>query len=223
MRLIAVASAIAVLALPVSAQIGNPAGVDPASPQGAPGVPASHFANTQDKLFAQLVAAGGMAEVEFGKIADSKAQSSSVKLFAKRMLQDHSRANEQLAPLAKQASIPLPSELAPDDKGMKEELDKSTGRTFDLTYMQGQLVGHQKAVILLQYEIGQGQNPDLQKFAAETLPAVLAHLEMARGIMDELRDVTTQATVGTGRDGSPESPPSPRQGQQNAPNNGAKK
>jgi putative membrane protein len=197
-RFFASVSFLTALALPAAAQIGNPAGVDPATPQSAPGVPAPHTTNTQDKLFAQLLGAGGMAEVEFGKIADGKAQSSSVKDFARRMVQDHSRANEQLEKLAKQANIPLAGELGPDEKAMKDELDRSSARNFDLAYMQGQLVGHQKAVVLLQYEIGQGQDSELQRFAAESLPVVIGHLEMARAVMDELTGAEPQATMGVG-------------------------
>jgi len=197
-RFLASASVLTALALPATAQIGNPAGVDPATPQSAPGVPAPHTTNTQDKLFAQLLATGGMAEVEFGKIADRKAQSSSVKEFARRMVQDHSRANEQLEKLAKQANIPLPTELGPDEKAMKNELDGTSARGFDLAYMQGQLIGHQKAVILLQYEIGQGQDGELQRFAAESLPVVMGHLEMARAVMAEITAAEPQGTIGVG-------------------------
>ena len=198
-RLVTFASVLAALTLPASAQIGNPAGVDPATPQSAPGVPAPNTTNTQDKLFAQLLSAGGLAEVVFGKIADSKAESSSVKEFARRMVQDHSKSNEQLEALAKQANIPLSGELGPDEKAMQEELDRAPGRDFDIAYMQGQLVGHQKAVILLQYEIGQGQDGELQRFAAESLPIVIGHLEMARAVMDELTGAASPATTGAAR------------------------
>jgi putative membrane protein len=205
-HLIAAASVLTALTLPTAAQIGNPAGVDPATPQSAPGVPAPHSTNTQDKLFAQLMAVGGLAEVEFGKLAEGKAESSSVKEFARRMVQDHSKANEHLETLAKQANIPLPGGLGPDETAMKYDLDRSSARSFDLAYMQGQLVGHQKAVILLQYEIGQGQNSELQKFAAESLPIVMGHLEMARTVMDELTGAAPQVTTGVGPRGREDHP-----------------
>jgi hypothetical protein len=65
---------------------------------------------------------------------------------------------------------------------MRAELDSANGRAFDLAYMQGQVIDHQKTAILLQWEIGQGQKPELQRFAAETLPTVLAHLEIANNV-----------------------------------------
>jgi putative membrane protein len=84
------------------------------------------------------------------------------------------------------ANIPLPDGPAPEHVATKASLEKLSGRPFDLAYMQAQIVDHQKTIILLQYEIGQGQNAGLQRFAAETLPAVLAHLEAAKSITAEL-------------------------------------
>ena len=49
--------------------------------------------------------------------------------------------------------------------------------------MQGQVVDHQRAVVLLTWEIGQGQDAPLQQWAAATLPIVLDHLEMAKALV----------------------------------------
>jgi predicted outer membrane protein len=131
---------------------------------------------------------GGMAEVEFGRIADNKAVTDLVKEFARRMIEDHSKTNDELAKIAKQANIPLPTQLAPDHQAVKSDLDKASGINFDRAYMHGQVIDHQKTTILLQYEIGQGQDAALQRFAAETLPTVMVHLEMARNLLAELSD-----------------------------------
>jgi putative membrane protein len=202
-HVIAAASVLTALAVPATAQIGNPAGVDPATSQSAPGVPAPNTANTQDKLFAQLIAAGGLAMVELGKMAEAKAQQNNVKQFARRMIEDHSKTNDDVERLAKLAQISLSGEIGPDDVVMKQRLETLAGSGFDLAYIQGQLVAHQKAVLLLQYEIGQGQDSALQKLAAESLPAVIAHLRMARDLMDDLTGAATTTTVGARESISP--------------------
>jgi putative membrane protein len=51
-------------------------------------------------------------------------------------------------------------------------------------------VDHQKTVQLLQWEISFGQNADLQKFAADTLPTVLRHLELAQQLGARLNGQT---------------------------------
>jgi len=184
MRLLAIPAALAVLAAaPVAAQLGNPAGMSPSTPLAAPGIPAPNQPNNQDRLFVYLAAAGGMAEVDAGKMADAKARSDAVKEFARRMVQDHHKANTQLTPLANADRIALPRDLDPDHKAMRAELEKLSGPQFDLAYLRGQLVDHQKTAQILQWEINSGQDAQLQQFAKDTLPVVLQHLEMVQGLI----------------------------------------
>lgn len=173
------------VAFPALAQIGNPAGWAPDSRLEAPGVPAPNQTNTQDRLFAQLIAAGGMAEVELGRLAAGKARSSTVKEFANRMVDDHTAANDKLSRIAEKSKIPLPTEPDADHRRIREDLEKRDDG-FDLAYMRAQVVDHQKTAQLLEWEIGSGQDAELQRFASETLPTVLQHLELARILTAEL-------------------------------------
>ena len=187
MRRVAIALSFAVLPVSVvMAQIGNPAGMAPDTRFEAPGKPAPNQTNYQDRLFAKLTAAGGMAEVEFGNLAAEKAGNSGVKDFAQRMVEDHGKANDTLKGLADASKIPLPDELDPDHQRQRAELEKLEDAEFDLAYMRGQIVDHQKTVQLLIWEIGSGQDAEIQRFAAATLPTVLRHLEMARDLTAEL-------------------------------------
>jgi putative membrane protein len=158
----------------------------PSTPLSAPGKPAPNEANVQDRLFVHLAASGGMAEVQAGKLAQGAAQNAAVRDFAQMMVQDHSKTNDRLGGLAKKAGIPLPPRLAPDHEAMLAELKSLSGAQFDLAYMQHQLVEHQKTVQMLQWQWSMGQNAELQKLAAESLPVVLRHLEMAQAIMSQL-------------------------------------
>src|SRR6185369_8536724 len=106
--------------------------------------------------------------------------------FARRMVADHTKANRELEGLAKASQIPLPSQLNPEHNRMRSTLESTSADAFDLAYMQGQVVEHQKAVLLLTWEVGQGQDAPLQQWAAATLPVVLGHLEMAKTLVAEL-------------------------------------
>lgn len=180
--------AIALTLLPVAAlaQIGNPAFMAPDTRFDAPGVPAPGQANTTDKLFAQLTAEGGLAEINMGELAAGKAQSSAVGDFARRMIDDHSAANDNLASIAEQLDLVLPDTLNPEHATRRAQLEDLDGAAFDIAYMRGQVVDHQKTTQLLIWEIGSGQDAALQKFAAQTLPAVLQHLKQAREIVAAL-------------------------------------
>jgi putative membrane protein len=210
MRVPALAAAlVALTALPVAAQIGNPAGMTAATPQTEPGKPAPHQPNAQDRLFFHLASTGGMAEVEGARAAEKKATSPAVKDFARKMADEHSRANEQLTPLAKAASVPLPDRLDPDHQAQRAALDTLSGTAFDLAYMRQQLVEHQKTATLLEWEISYGQDGDLQRYAMQQLPGVLQHLEMTQAILAQLTGAAPQGLAAAGASGS--AAPSDRQ------------
>ena len=182
-------------ALPGFAQIGNPAGMAPGTPQSGPGVPAPHTANTTDRLFAHIATIGGLAEVELAMSAEQRSQNGAVKAFAQHMIQDHRKANERLANLAKQAGIVLPEELDPEHKGMRTTLEQLSGPQFDVAYMRGQIIEHQKTVQLFEWEISSGQDADLQRFASETLPAIFAHLQMAQDLVAQIAGQVPQGAA----------------------------
>jgi putative membrane protein len=187
MRLQILAILLAVLpASPALAQIGNPGFFAPDTRFESPGVPAPNQTNSDDRLFAQLLAEGGTAEVVFGELASQKAQAPAAGDFARRMIDDHSAANKDLQAIAEKSKIPLPDDLNADHVKMRSELEALDGAAFDLAYMRGQVVDHQKATQLLIWQIANGQDGELQRFASKTLPKVLEHLSMARAIVDEL-------------------------------------
>lgn len=206
MRLFITGTACAlVLSWSAFAQIGNPAGMSPSTPLSEPGKPAPHHPNTTDRLFVHLAGTGGMAEVEAGKLASSKAQNPAVSRFAKMMVDEHSKTNERLKALAGKADIPLPPGLDPDHKATLAKLETLSGAEFDRAYMHAQLIDHQKTVQILQWELSNGQDAHLQKLAAETLPGVLKHLEHAQAVMSELTGSVPQGLAAYPTSGEPSS------------------
>jgi putative membrane protein len=55
-----------------------------------------------------------------------------------------------------------------------------------VAYIKDQIVDHQKTALLLEWEINSGEDAQLQRFAADTLPDVLHHLQAAQTIHAEL-------------------------------------
>src|SRR2546423_14058401 len=98
-----IAALTSLVAMPASAQFGNPGGLDPGTRESAPGVPIPGQTNVPDRLFITLAAQGGMADVNLAKLAQQKSRNDAVTAFAKRMIEDHGKTNEQLTQLAKQA------------------------------------------------------------------------------------------------------------------------
>jgi putative membrane protein len=159
---------------------GNPAGLSPDSPGLEASSPRPDHANSQDKLFVRQATLGGQAEVEFGRLAQKKGSADAVKKFGERMVDDHSKAGERLAGLARGLNPNIPKELDPEHRTVREQLTKTSGKDFDIAYLTTQIEDHQRTANLLMWEISMGQNEALKKFAAEQLPVVLDHLEMAK-------------------------------------------
>jgi putative membrane protein len=177
-RVLARVASIFMLAVPAAGQEGNPAFMTPDTGPKQP--------NNTDRVFVHAAALGGMAEVELGKLAEQMSQNDAVKEFARRMVDDHSKANDRLIGLAKEDGIAVPKEVDEEHKAMRQRLTTANGAEFDLAYLQGQVIEHQKTVQLLEYEIGSGQDTDLKNFAAEILPIVLQHLRAAQALQAEM-------------------------------------
>jgi putative membrane protein len=58
--------------------------------------------SVKDKTFMKKAAKGGMMEVAMGNLAEQNGQSDDVKSFGKRMVTDHSKANDELKSIAAQ-------------------------------------------------------------------------------------------------------------------------
>ena len=135
-----------------------------------------------DSTFVKKAAQGGLAEVELGQLAAQKASSEEVKKFGQRMVDDHTKANEQLKQVAAEKNIEIPRQLDAKDKATKARLEKLSGEQFDKAYMKDMVKDHQKDVPEFQRESSMGKDPAVKNFAQQTLPTLKEHLKEAEKI-----------------------------------------
>jgi putative membrane protein len=135
-----------------------------------------------DAQFAMKAAQGGLTEVQFGQLAESKGTSDAVKEFGKRMVNDHSKAGEQLKQVAQQENLNLPMEMSKTDKGSYERLSKLSGAEFDREYAKMMVRDHEKDVAEFQKESQDGKDELMKNFAAQTLPTLQEHLQLAKQV-----------------------------------------
>jgi putative membrane protein len=132
----------------------------------------------EDKTFVREAAIGGMAEVEFSKVAQ-KSENGDVKRFAERMIEDHTRANEQLTSIATGLGVDMPKALDSEHERMRQKLQTLHGKAFDDQYTHAMVEDHNKAVKLFQQEERSGHNTELKQFAQKTSPTLDEHQKMA--------------------------------------------
>jgi putative membrane protein len=146
--------------------------------------------NSPDQTFFKHAAEGGIAEVEAGKLAQSKGNSQPVKDFGAMMVRDHSAANDKLQSIATAENIKLPTTSSPVQMTSKAKLEVLSGDTFDKAYIKNQVTAHERTVALFKQEIATGTDSQAKSFAQETLPTIQAHLK-------KIRDIAAQEGVTT--------------------------
>jgi putative membrane protein len=161
---------------------GTPRGVDPTNHPGFPEEDQQTQTKIDDKRFVQDALLGGMTEVELGKVALEKASSDPVKQFAQKMIDDHSKANEDLKQLGSKENINVPDSLDSKHQSRVEKLSKLSGAGFDRAYIKDQLKDHQQDVQEFQQEAQRGSDPNVKSFASKTLPVLEEHLSMAKDL-----------------------------------------
>ena len=129
--------------------------------------------------FVKHAAQGGLAEVALGNLGVQKAQSDDVKQFAQRMVDDHSKANDELMDLARKQAIDIPKQMSAEQRATVDRLSKLSGAAFDREYMKAMVKDHDHDVAMFETYSQHGKDEQLKSWAAKTLPTLQDHKEMA--------------------------------------------
>lgn len=139
-----------------------------------------------DQKFIMDAGFGGLAEVKHGKLAAQKGGSEEVKQYGQQMVDEHTKANNELATIGTMKGEYPPGALNAKHKSMQEKLEKLSGAEFDREYVKGQVKGHQEMLTVLDKEIKDGTDSELKAFAEKMKPSVQAHLTKAEGMMSAM-------------------------------------
>jgi putative membrane protein len=141
------------------------------------------------------------------------------------MIDDHTKAGDQLKQIATSNSIPLDTKIDDKHKNLMDKMQKLNGADFDKEYMSAMVDGHEDAVRDLRSRVDEnrsvsdrltGKNPEnpaavkpetsnnrvttsINEWAANTLPTVERHLDRAKEIKDNVDhpNRTARGTSGT--------------------------
>jgi putative membrane protein len=149
-----------------------------ASPAPAAAQTAQHAALASDSAFIQTAGSLGLLQVKLGKLAMNKASSNAVRDFAKRMVTDYTKANEQLAAGAKQAAYPRPVLLRPHQQIFNRFNDMGQA-AFDKKYMEEMVTQYDDAVRMFEQEAKEGRVQSLKQLASSLLPEVQQQQSLA--------------------------------------------
>ena len=149
----------------------------------APAAPATSAApamNVDTPTFVQMAASSNMFEIESSKLAEEKSENDDIEEFAEQMIEDHTKAGEEMKAAA--GDMPEPK-LAPKHAAMIEQLRGVEGADFDAQYLDMQAQAHVEAVTLFTNYSQSGDDEKLVAFAKKTLPTLQMHEEHVKKIV----------------------------------------
>jgi putative membrane protein len=169
--------------------------------------PTTHAAQTEgmrhakaannDETFLRGAAEGSMLEVKLGQVAEQRAQNEEVKKFAKRMVEDHSKALEELKAIGARQRINLPTTISQRHSLRYKALAKLSGGEFDRAYARDMVRDHEQDVNEFKHGAATAQKPELKEFAQKTLPTLESHLQEAKEMMAHVsRQGTSKSRAG---------------------------
>lgn len=136
-----------------------------------------------DTSFLKSAAQGGNTEVEASKVALEKSTNPDVKAFAQKMIDEHSKVGDTVKKLAGSKNVTVPDKPSLAQRAKIDVLSKFNGASFDQHYAS--MIGvsaHKNTIALFEKESAKGKDPDVTRFATETLPALKGHLAMANDL-----------------------------------------
>jgi len=144
-----------------------------------------------DDKFVKEGASSDMFEIKSSELALKVANNEADKQFAQQMIDDHKKVSDQMKSIAESKGFTVPGEMNSINKTMLDKLtaksDNANKDDFTREYRDLQVQAHEAAVKLFQREADHGDDVDLKKLAADTLPTIKHHLEMAKSNYEQIR------------------------------------
>jgi putative membrane protein len=160
------------------------------------------MSRADERLMMQLAQAN-IAEINAGKLAEQKSNNDQVKSFAKKMVDDHTKALDDLKQIASSKGVTLPTEPDRQQMAMENKLSALSGEKFDAQYVdQSGSRAHRDTHRLLQRASSRATDPDLKSYATQVMATVESHQQLARDTSKNLQSTSEGKSGGSMESGS---------------------
>jgi putative membrane protein len=135
-----------------------------------------------DQSFVESIFKSDAVEVQLGQLAQQKSQSDDVKQFGQKMVDNRTKLDEQLQPIATKLDVQKPKEPSKKDRQLIARLESLSGPQFDEEYIKVVVKDNQQDVKDFKNEAESAQDPNLQQAAKSDAPILAQHLQAAEQI-----------------------------------------
>jgi putative membrane protein len=157
---------------------GQNAGADPSMDPKMNGMQTGPSAT--DRMFVKSAMQGGLAEVQLGQLTLQKSNNDQVKQFAQHMIDDHTKLNDEMKPVAQQLGVVVPTEVSKKDRNLMNKMQALSGPAYDQAYIKDMVKDHKNDLSEFQTEASSGQDQTVKDAAAQGSKVIAQHLQMAQ-------------------------------------------
>ncbi|HEY6869796.1 MAG TPA: DUF4142 domain-containing protein, partial [Novosphingobium sp.] len=123
---------------------------------------------------------GSNAEIAVGRLAQQHGRSRQTIEFGRTLERDHSAARAAALDTARRMGIRLrPDQVKPEGQQTQQRLSRLSGARFDHEFATAMVADHRKDIAKFEDQRRSGDR-DTSRYAADTLPHLRHHLDMAR-------------------------------------------
>jgi putative membrane protein len=140
---------------------------------GAPGLTGQQMV---DKQFVRTATEGDIAEVKLGMLAVQKG-SPDVKIFAQKMVDDHTAMSKDMGTVADSLGVMLPKKLSKDDQAEYDKLNGLSGKDFDTEYILYTARAHRQDLHDFRMEAAVASDPGLEAEVAKSAMTMRDHMQ----------------------------------------------
>lgn len=130
--------------------------------------------------FVDQATAKGIAEIETAKLAIEQGQDAEIKSFAERMIEDHTKLNQELKELAQQKNLEVADDATLMDQAKAMVLEMRDGESFDDHYASNQVNAHEQSIELFENAAKNANDEDVRELAKDSLETLREHLAKAK-------------------------------------------
>ncbi|KAF2335249.1 DUF4142 domain-containing protein [Flavobacterium nitrogenifigens] len=127
-----------------------------------------------------------LAEIEIGKLAQTKSTNPEVKKFGKMLVDEHTKSASEVSALAKAKNFTLPTSLTEEGQEEYNKLNEKSGADFDKKFADMMIEGHEKAIKKLNKAAKDANDQEVRTWASTNIAGLTAHLEHAKLLKQNL-------------------------------------
>ena len=137
-----------------------------------------------DEAFARFAASSGLAEIEGARLVLKSSKNANVREYAERLVREHGRGNDELRRIVSPRGVRLPSAPTGRHVDLVTKLAGVDAADRDDAFLQRfGLDSHKEAIALFERHAAEGRDPQLRRYAEQTLPLLREHMAAAHKLL----------------------------------------